>query len=179
MPSPIGHLAVGYALSRTASPYFPELTTRWKRLLFLGVVLFISMAPDLDALVGMLRDDLGRYHNQFSHSLSMGLVAALAAGSAGRICFGRGFARWRGLGLIAYSLHVVMDAVTLGRGVRLFWPVTSERFQSPLLLFYGLHWSNGLVSWQHLVTLANEIPIAATVIWLAHRRRGEAVISHQ
>lgn len=171
MPSPVTHLAAGYALFHAARPRFPELGRRWISFLFLGAVLTLSMLPDMDAVVGILRSDLGRYHNQFTHSAVMALGAGLLTGGAGWLCFRRGAGRWFLLGCAAYGLHVALDFVTIGRGVRLLWPWTDRRFLCPVPIFYGLHWSDGLLSPKHLVTLANEIPIAAMLVWWARRTR--------
>ena len=50
-----------------------------------------------------------------------------------------------------------MDFFTIGRGVMVFWPLSLERFASPVPLFYGLHWSDGYLSERHLITLVTEL----------------------
>ncbi|NIV75262.1 MAG: hypothetical protein GWN37_10615, partial [Gammaproteobacteria bacterium] len=43
------------------------------------------------------------------------------------------------LTLVCYELHVLLDYLTVGRGVMLLWPLSAERFAPPIYLFYGLH----------------------------------------
>ena len=50
-----------------------------------------------------------------------------------------------------------MDYFTIGRGVMLAWPLSSERFAPPFHLFYGLRWSHGLISELHWITLLSEL----------------------
>ena len=121
---------------------------------------------DLDSILGLLMHDLGRYHNQGSHSLVSGLVvAALLAG----ILYAfqrRGIKTWMVIFLAAYESHVLLDAFTLGRGVMLFWPFSSARFSPPFYLFYGLRWSDGLFSINHLWTFLTEAGLIAGVYCL-------------
>lgn len=170
MASPLTHMVVGYALFRTALPRFPELAIGKKAILLLAAAVVGAMLADADAVAGVIHHDLGTYHNQFSHSLGMAVAAGLAAGLAGRLITGFGLGRWITLGLAAYLSHVLIDFATLGRGVQLFWPLTNQRYTSPVPLFCGLHWSEGLWSVDHLITLANEIPIMAAMLWLTHRQ---------
>ena len=175
MASPLTHAAIGYALFRMARPWFHVLKGRRQVGVLLAAAIGVSLLPDADAAIGILLGDLGRYHNQFSHSLAMGLPAALVTGIVGWLCVRHGFMRWLTIGGVAYTLHVLIDCVTYGRGVQLLWPLTSQRFLSPLLLFYGLHWSDGMISSKHLITLASELPVILLLVWWVHRpRRGIA-----
>ena len=54
------------------------------------------------------------------------------------------------------SLHLIMDSLTGGDGVMLFWPFSDARIGSPVRLFFGLQWSSGLWSRDHLLTLVSE-----------------------
>ena len=49
-----------------------------------------------------------------------------------------------------------MDALTAGRGVMMFWPLTETRFVSPITIFIGLHWGEGWLSIWHLWTILTE-----------------------
>jgi membrane-bound metal-dependent hydrolase YbcI (DUF457 family) len=129
----------------------------------------LSLLPDVDSVLGLVMGDFGRYHNNLTHSLSVALMVALAIGAVA----GRGgrerFAFWFGLAFACYGLHIVMDYLTWGRGVMALWPMRPDRFSSPLVLFYGFHWSQGWVSPQHLWTLLTEAPVAAAAVLTAHR----------
>jgi hypothetical protein len=79
-----------------------------------------------------------------------------------------GFVYWFGLVLLCYQLHIVLDFFTVGRGVMLFWPLSVVRFSSPIKLFYGLHWSEGFISIQHIWTLLNELGFTVLLVWAVH-----------
>ena len=45
----------------------------------------------------------------------------------------------------------------------LSWPLSEERFRSSFELFYGLHWSDGLISIYHLYTVFTELATLVVV----------------
>ncbi len=144
-------------------------------LLLLASVLF-SLLPDFDALPGLVFGEMYRFHNQFSHSLLVGLGAALAAGLLTALFAGRQWA-WSVflVALLGYEMHILADLFTYeSRGVMLFWPLTPERFTAPVKLFYGVRWSEGVFSPLHLITLTSELVFSAVLLagtaWLAGRR---------
>jgi membrane-bound metal-dependent hydrolase YbcI (DUF457 family) len=141
------------------------------RLLVISVGL--SLLPDVDSIAGFLLGDFGRYHNNGSHSLFAGLVVALVIGGLVWLRKRSEFGYWFTLVLLCYHFHLVLDFITFGRGVMLFWPLSTARFVSPAKLFYGLHWSDGVVSIKHVWTLLNESGFAVLIIlairFLEHR----------
>jgi membrane-bound metal-dependent hydrolase YbcI (DUF457 family) len=162
MPSPIAHTTMGYVIHRIYRGRRPQPNLRRLGPLpgLLLVTAGISLFPDLDSVAGVLWQDFGRYHNNGSHSLLVGLALALTAGGLVWWRKQSGFVYWFGLVLLCYQFHVVLDFFTVGRGVMLFWPLSSARFESPVKLFYGFHWSDGLVSINHIWTLLNELAFA-------------------
>jgi inner membrane protein len=172
MPSPIAHAAAGYLIYRIRGK--ENKNSRW-RLRLLLAALFFSLLPDADFLPGLLVGDVGRFHNQGTHSILAAIVVAAAAGLAARLWGGR--ARlWAGTALVSYGMHVVMDMFTYGgRGVKLFWPLSAQRFESPVALFIGARWSEGLWNPEHLVTLYSELVFTGVILfiaWLYHRLKG-------
>jgi len=175
MPSPVIHVAAGCGLfmgiRRCVNPerlqkYFG---TAWT-LLFLCV--FFSMLPDIDAAIGMLCRNMRDYHNQGTHSLLIACFTALIAGmTAETLRRGTGRA-WSILVVTGYAVHVMLDYCCFGRGVMLFWPVSTQRYQSPIVLFSGVRWSDGFLSWQHVRTFFSELGVVACVAfstWLIGR----------
>jgi inner membrane protein len=164
MPSPITHVTAGYIVYRFAkagSRTRPEAGTD---VVLLASAVILSLLPDFDSVLGILMGDFGRYHNNLSHSLLVGLMVALAVGGLSSLTTRDQFGLWFGLALACYQLHIVLDYFTWGRGVMAFWPITPERFSPPVALFYGFHWSEGLVSHRHLWTLLTEAPLAAALV---------------
>ncbi len=165
MPSPIAHVATGYVVYRLARRGSDEppalLHPRLPIPALLVATIFLSLAPDLDSALGLLLGDFGRYHNNLSHSLAFGVLVALAAGGLAHF-LGAGFGRGFGLALVCYELHVVMDYFTWGRGVMILWPASPERYSPPLLLFHGVHWSKGWLTWSHLWTVGSELVLVGS-----------------
>ena len=155
-------------------------------LLTLGVALTVSLLPDLDAVAGLLLGDMYNIHNQGSHSLFSGLLASILIAAAvnwfGHRFWGldvpKGKLFW--LSLTAYALHVLMDTLTPGRGVMLFWPFSTVRFQSPVPLLYGVRWEEGWLSLKHLWTIVSELGLILLLlssvqafVWLLKKARSD------
>lgn len=179
MPSPIAHLAAGYIvyrLSRTHEPQ-PQLKPIGRVPGLLIAAAGFSLLPDVDSIVGFLAGDFGRYHNNVTHSIFVGVAVSLAF--AYLMKWWRGaFTFWFLFMLICYNLHVLMDAATWSRGVMAFWPFSERRFLFPVTLFHGLHWSQGWLSVRHLWTVSTELLFAAVVIlaergWARRAQPGE------
>ncbi len=172
MPSPIAHSLVAVIFARRLTPSLLSLRGVGM-LLYAG---FFSMLPDVDAIIGIACDDLGRYHNNITHSLGFITVVGVTIWIATRLLRVPSPSRWAGVASGCMLLHVLMDFLTVGRGVMLFWPLTSHRFEPPFKLFYGLHWSEGVWSSSHLITAATELalllPLMLWVLWRGRRRVG-------
>jgi inner membrane protein len=174
MPSPIAHAAVGYLIHtvRERKNPTPSKTGDRSRVFVLLAVVFFSVLPDIDFLPGLLIGDIGRFHNQGTHSLLAALAVALLAGLAAR-WRKASFRSWFGLAFISYSIHLLMDALTFGgRGVKLFWPFSQERYDMPVSLFLGARWSEDLWNVEHLPTLFSELAFAGLIflgVWLYDR----------
>lgn len=132
-------------------------------------LVFFSLLPDADAAPGLLTGDIGLFHNTISHSLLTGVAAAVFAAVAARLARLGSAWRWAIFALLCCEIHILMDFVCHGRGVMAFWPLTSLRFRSPIVLFYGLHWSDGLISMNHVWTILTESVFGISLIWLVSR----------
>lgn len=169
MPSPIAHAAAGYIVARIAGRSGKWAPSTVRTRVLIGAAVALSLLPDLDSVLGILLGDFGKYHNNLSHSLLVGLAVAVAVGGLAAVS---GYARFRtgfGIALACFELHIVMDYFAVGRGVMAFWPLTAERFLAPFPLFYGLRWSDGWLSSRHFWTFLTEIPIAAVAVVVAAR----------
>ena len=183
MPSPIAHLGVGYAIYHHYKHRLPQTQTPiWKFPLQMIMVVGLSMLPDLDIIPAIMFRDMRTYHNNFSHSLLFAVpVALLVAGVFHRI-YRSNFWLWFFICLISYDLHVIMDTLTAERGAMLFWPLTQNRYASPIKIFYGLQWGLGWFSIWHLWTIFTELLFAVVVIGAVHyfnrrRKQGNPIFS--
>ncbi len=174
MPSPIAHLSVGCLLALKFRRRFERWRagSLWLALLLCGLFLFFSMLPDVDAVYGILVGDLGRYHNQWTHSL-VALVGATVLGGflffaflreRLSLCFLAAFA--------CYGSHILLDFFCHGRGLMLLWPFSEARFSPHVYLFMGVHWSDGVWSAWHLLTALNEIIFAFLMGFLVRWKTG-------
>lgn len=173
MPSPIVHTTAGYVMYRLFRRQ-DETSVRRPDLPLLATTFFFSTLPDVDVALGFWYRDMVNFHNQESHSLLMGLFIALLF--AALLAIRRYQNTWRlfGIALSCYSLHVILDSLIPSRGVMLFWPLSEERFASPVPFFYQLQWSEGLWSASHIVTISHELfvsAIALGIVTLFLRRR--------
>lgn len=166
MPSPIAHLAAGYTayyLSRSRQPQM-KVATIGPLPTSLAVAAGFSLLPDIDSLAGLVMGNFGRFHNNATHSLVVGFGAALAFAAVMQRRERQGFAYWFMLALVCYEAHVVMDSATISRGVMAIWPFNMERYLLPFRLFYGFHWSDGVISNRHIWTFLSEGGFAAVVV---------------
>jgi inner membrane protein len=175
VPSPIAHVAAGYAvlhgLTNLAGATARSRRDRWTAIAGASV---LSLLPDLDAVPGFLAGDIGRYHNNLSHSILLGGGAALGVGLTLKALRNRRALFWAVVTLACWELHILMDWLTVGRGVMALWPWAPDRFRSPVLIFPGLHWSDGLWTTRHLWTALNDGAFAAAVVAAVHWRRPRA-----
>lgn len=186
MPSPLIHTAAGYLIYRYSQRKLPVVDQRsfGPLPILLAITVIFAMLPDFDALLGLMVGDIGRYHNQGTHSLVVGLAISLIFA----ICLGfrkkSSFLVWFLVLLIGYESHVILDYFTRGgRGVMLIWPLSTERFVPPFTFFHGVRWSQGLYTSEHILTVASELLIVLGIflaIWFFEgrkRRRTELPIT--
>lgn len=133
--------------------------------LLLSILLLWALLPDLDAIPGFLAGDLGRFHNNITHSLTaaftLSILPALILWQLAR----SSFLSWYFTLSICYASHIFLDFITHSqRGLLLFWPFDLRRVESGVTLFYGVRWSEGLISSHHLVTLISELGFSGLVI---------------
>ena len=170
MPSPIAHIAAGYAIYYLNQVRQPQM--KGKSIGPLPTPLVVaagfSLLPDVDSMVGLAMGNFGRYHNNATHSLVVGLGIALIFAAIMQWQQKQGFGYWFMLALLSYEMHVLMDSATISRGVMAFWPFTTNRYLLPFRLFYGFHWSQGWLSISHLWTFSTEGVSAAVLITAVH-----------
>lgn len=177
MPSPVIHTTMGYIIYRLFKNRIPENFNRVYVTLPLVLIFAIgvSLLPDFDSIAGILFGDFARYHNNITHSLFAGLLVAVIMALFARLIAKSSFWIWFAIGFVGYSLHVVMDYFTFGgRGVMLFWPLTLERYEAPVKLFYGVRWSENLLNSVHLNTFFTEmifLLLVGMILLIIDRRR--------
>ncbi len=171
MPSPIAHGVTGYVIYRILRPRLGGQASRkiGPLPLSLAVAVGISLIPDLDSVFGILFGNLRQYHNNLTHSLILGFLVAMSIGGMAWSIRRSDFLTWFTLSLLSYGMHVIMDYFTLSRGVMLFWPFSSSRYSSPVILFYGVRWSEGWISLRHLWTIGTELVFIVVILILVHR----------
>ena len=175
MPSPLGH-ALGGVIAGGA---FADSGTTGARRGWRDAAAYalLGVAPDLDFLIGA--------HRHQVHSLGAALIVGAIAGGVMMMRPGLGGAAGARLRLAlavaaAYGSHVLLDAVSLDTtpplGAMVFWPLSSDFYQSPISLFMAIsrrYWLPGFLV-QNLTALAWELVLLgplATLVWLRRFRR--------
>jgi membrane-bound metal-dependent hydrolase YbcI (DUF457 family) len=180
MPSPIAHMTAGYIVYRAFHRKLNRDGSENNRfkLSHLLIIMGFALLPDIDSVLRIIMGDFGRYHNNGTHSLIIGLL--LAMGVYTILYSMRNLTRffWGAACLLSYELHVFLDMLTVGRGVMLFWPISDVRYSLPVLLFLGLHWSDGLFSVMHIWTILTEGLVALVAIlflnWIFKRTKNHS-----
>jgi len=134
MATPYGHALVGLSLFNLMYPH--KVIPRIKAGLLYGLVVLVTLSPDLDFLPGILLGNTSRFHQGPSHSLGMAIGLSLVGGLIISII-------WRDLNffkisrlifLLVFS-HLLLDFFTEDLkppfGFPFFWPVTETCFLSP------------------------------------------------
>jgi len=174
--TPVGHalagllLGSGFTLNRPLLGYGRDLV----------LFVLLATAADLDFVPGILLGNPSAFHQGVSHSLGLALLVGLGMGLWGRR-YGRPW-RWALVGATLYMSHVVIDFLTVDTkeplGVMLWWPLSGERYQSPVSVFLNVRRESFCreVVMHDLVTLGRELliflPPAGLLLWLRARRRG-------
>jgi len=178
LPSPLVHGTLGYLTYRVVAPRVGGSSARtgvnWP---VLAAIIALSIAHDFDFVLGFFLGDVSHYHNHFMSSALVGLIVAAAVGGFAALRSRAGGWVWFGVALFCYQLHIILDFFTNGRGVMLLWPWSTERLSSPVSLFYGAHWSQGWLSYRHLVTLITEglfVSVCAVAVHLVLKRRRQS-----
>ena len=157
MPSPIAHLGAGYALYRYYKHKLPQDQRYfYKFSLPMIMVTGLSLLPDLDVIPAIIFRDMRVYHNNISHSLLFAVPISFFVGGILNRMYRSSYWQWVLICLISYDLHIIMDSLTAERGVMMFWPLSQNRFVSPIRIFYGLQWGLGWFSVWHLWTIFTE-----------------------
>ena len=154
MPSPLAHAVSGYVLAKVLpQPQSLGRSRRW--LPFYGV--FAATAADFDFIPQLLTGE--NYHRGLTHSLLFTLGF-----SAFGLILTRGKYRNRfGFTAILYSSHLLLDFFSAGRGIQLFYPLTSY-WRSPVIIFPGIHYSEGIWNIKHLFPLFFELIYSALLV---------------
>lgn len=138
MPSPIGHMLAGVAISGSVPTSAPHESPRAAVLLTL-LLAALAAIPDADLLLPVV-------HRGASHSVAaIALVSILAMGVTRWVTGG---VHWRMVLVCAaaYASHPLLDWLGtdtyLPRGVQIFWPFSDRFFISNLDLFPRLERRN-------------------------------------
>ncbi len=182
--TPIGHCLAGYAVYSFSSVE----PTKHNQLKLVFLCVFMASAPDLDFIPGILIGRPNLYHHGITHSLGFALMASLVIAGIISIRM-KPFSQIFSLCFISYLSHIVIDLfetsghLTHGGGMPLFWPISTEKFASPIALYLALHyemmpsasitkWVKSIFNLYNLRALIHEVVLILPFISLGqlHRR---------
>lgn len=168
MPSSIGHVLAGLAVSRLRISRNPAASPNgdWPYAL-------LAATPDLDVIADVVRRRPIDYHNRRSHSLGAAVAAGLATGLISR-AFGRRFLPTMARVAAIYSSHLLLDyfGKEAEDGLPLLWPFTGRHFAAKRPLFRTIYtkkgrFFRGLVTRRNLAKVAREVAIIAPLVAVA------------
>lgn len=166
MPSPLAHGAVALALWPVLRRSMPNASLT-QRASVAGMLLLGTLGADLDIPLGFVATgEAFEMHGGATHSLFAGAVFGVIFAL---VCRRLANMRWMSLAVIGASAwwsHVLLDAFTPGRGVAIFWPLVTDRFNAPVAMFYGVRHSDPLAWQHHLLTITTEMPFVIAMCLL-------------
>jgi inner membrane protein len=182
--SPIAYSLAGY----TVNSFF---ATAHNRLSLILLCIFMANAADLDFLPGILIGNPPLYHRGITHSLMFAFIVSIGIAGAYSIIRKKPFLTMFSLCFISYLTHLVIDFFgpydshhDPVRGLLLFWPISGERFISPIPVFVGtyhnasssptiLRWIESILSLPNLIAIIREIGLIMPFVFLGYlyRRR--------
>jgi len=119
MAFPPAHILIGAGLAEVARAGMRNPPPRWPVWCAAAV---LSVGPDADIIIGILRGRGGAYHGTFSHSLTAVAIVALLA-------YALGGGRWAVIGGVAYGSHLLVDLLDESGPANLMlgWPFSGAR----------------------------------------------------
>lgn len=162
MPSPIVHAVAGFALAKFL-PLQPPRSHRlqqWKLPIFYSV--FLAAAPDLDFIPQLIFG--GNFHRGLSHSLLFTVVFSAIAAWVASSWWKTSYQQLFNCSLVLYGSHLLLDYFSAGRGIKVFLPFVDRFYKSPITLFPGLKYSEGLWHSSHLPTLIFEFLLCFIIL---------------
>lgn len=130
MPTPIGHALAGTILFSIQ---------KRRGVLFLFIVTFFALLPDIDFLFGFVVGDPNRYHHLFTHSFFFVVLAGFAGGFLYATWKKESLMKSSAIFIAAGTSHVILDILALDKreplGCPLWWPFSNEFVISPVLVF--------------------------------------------
>ncbi len=123
-----GHCGVALALYAPVGGALVASGVTSTAFLGAGVVLALTMLPDLDTRTDRLR------HRGPTHSIVFAALVGLLTGFVGGLLAGTSGAEFGGLvGTLAIVAHLLADVIT-PMGIRPFWPLSDRKFTFDVVL---------------------------------------------
>ncbi len=181
MPSPIGHSLIGLTVAN-----LPLKKQLYQSIFWLGYVVIIANAADLDFLPGWIIGDMNRYHHGISHSIGAAVILAIFCAIAAKL-IDLDAKRVFFVTALVYFSHLLGDYLGVDRsepyGAPFLWPISSEYYLSPVQIFHPIeHGDPGagnssvfaeIFSYPNLIAAAIEfiivVPFWLVTFWLSRR----------
>jgi membrane-bound metal-dependent hydrolase YbcI (DUF457 family) len=172
VPSPIAHSSLVLVVAAFTKCHRKlSKVINGQAFFFYAAAVVTLCVQDLDFLVRIIHNHPSLAHGGATHSLCTGVFIGMIFAIACRIRYGTSLPIGPTLtvGIGCAWAHTLLDAATWGRGVMFLWPFSTERYVSPIPLFFGGHHSQPLAWKLHLVTLSTELLFAGLLWWLTRR----------
>ncbi len=140
MPSPISHFVVGLCYSSNSEKEVLRIFNR--NILNYFLIMFVSVAPDLDIIPGFFAGMPSKFHHGISHSFFFAVVFGFILSSIIYLFKKNCFLSRAILFSALYSAHIILDLFTVdtgevnGFGMPIFFPFSFSYYRSSIVLFY-------------------------------------------
>ncbi|NET04038.1 MAG: metal-dependent hydrolase [Symploca sp. SIO2B6] len=162
MPSPLLHSVSGYILSELL-PQVKLSTTKssnWYIQFFYPVL--VATCADFDFIPQIITGH--KFHRGPTHSILFALIFSISLGILINYLWKGWYRKIFCSILILYSSHLFLDFFT-SQGIPLLWPLINIRLKSPISIFPGVHHSQGLFHYSHLIFIIFEISCSLLALW--------------
>ncbi len=155
-----------------------------------AIVIILANVADMDFLFGFIGGAPNKYHHQFTHSIFMAALVAIALAFFWSKQKAPRFPTLFALFFVAYFSHVLVDFFTvdtsLPYGEQLLWPFTNKYYISPVAFFMNVQKANtsaefipSLFSKHNLLMVFSEIGIFGTLLIVIKLKRGSLLAASE
>lgn len=169
MPSPIGHSIISLGIYYFSKTKINKIFLEWKNLIF---VLIAGNLPDIDFIPGLLKGELNKYHETYTHTLVFAVIVSFFVWV---VLFFFKYKKAYKIAFFSFVLiyaHIIFDIFNFDSrppiGVMLFWPFTEQYFYLKMPLIYPFDRQNleNLFSKDGLFALFTEILVSVPILVL-------------
>lgn len=168
MPSPVSHCIVGLCYSSNSEKKILRIFN--KNILNYFLIMFVSVAPDLDFIPGIFVGIPSKFHHGISHSFFFAVVFGFILSSIIYLIKKNYFLSRSILFSALYSIHIILDLFGVdtgevnGFGMPIFFPFSFIYYRSSIVLFSVGLTNYGFINPHLIFNYNNFLPFITEVL---------------